>query len=187
MDHSTERIPDAGIIELYFARDERAIRETAQCYGEICMQVSMNILDSRPDAEECVNDTYLQTWNSIPPTHPRSLCAYVCRITRNLSISRLRRMLAAKRNSSLTLSLEELGDCIPAREEVHEELPCLLSEFLRHLGDAERRYFMERYWYARPVKDIATEWNTSPDAVSVSLHRTRKKLRSYLEERGYTV
>ena len=83
---------DQDIIDLYFARDEQAIAETDKSYGKVCMQVSMNILDSRPDAEECVSDTYLKTWNSIPPTKPRSLCAFVCRIARNLSINRLREL-----------------------------------------------------------------------------------------------
>ncbi len=178
---------DAAIVELYFARNERAISETHARYGGACMQVSMGILNSRPDAEECVNDTYLETWNSIPPTRPRSLCAYVCRIARNLSISRLRRRLAAKRGGDMTVSLEELAECIPAGEDVRGELPELLSAFLRTLGARERSLFMERYWYARAVKDIAREHGMTATAVSVNLHRTRERLRVYLSERGYTL
>ena len=83
---------DAAIVDLYFARDEQAIKATDQKYGALCMQTSMNIVNSRPDAEECVNDTYLKTWNSIPPTRPASLCAFVLRIIRNLSLNRLRDM-----------------------------------------------------------------------------------------------
>ncbi len=178
---------DAAIVELYFARDERAIAETAEKYGGACMKVSMGILESRPDAEECVNDTYLETWNSIPPTRPQSLGAYVCRIVRNLSISRLRRRLAAKRGGDVTVSLEELAECIPANEEVRSELPGHISAFLRTLGERERRLFLERYWYMRPVKEIAADWQLTVGAVSSSLYRTREQLRGYLTERGYTV
>ena len=102
---------DQDIIALYFDRNEQAIAETDKSYGKACMQVSMNILQNRPDAEECVNDTYLKTWNAIPPTRPNSLCAFVCRIARNLSLSRLRDLRRQKRNQELTLSLDELEAC----------------------------------------------------------------------------
>ncbi len=185
--------PDEDILDLYFARDETAITETDRRYGRVCMQVSMGILASHPDAEECVNDTYLKTWNSIPPARPRSLCAYICRIVRNLSINRLRDMTAAKRSRDLTVSLEELEDCLPDlsgstdRDGFLRELPRLLSDFLRTLDARDRALFMGRYWYAVSVKELAAEHGMTSGAVSMNLHRTRERLRAYLSERGYTV
>ncbi|MBQ9151339.1 MAG: sigma-70 family RNA polymerase sigma factor [Clostridia bacterium] len=178
---------DAAIIDLYFARDERAIKETDEKYGKVCMQVSMNIVNSRPDAEECVSDGYLKTWNSIPPARPHSLCAFICRIVRNLSINRLRDMRAEKRSRELTVSLEELGDCIPMPDESSAELAELLSAFLSELGETDRILFMGRYWYACSVADLAKRLGMTANAVSLRLHKTREKLRVYLTERGYRV
>ena len=121
---------DQDIVELYFARDEQAIAETDKKYGKLCMQVSVNILENKSDAEECVSDTYLKTWNSIPPTRPSSLCAFVCKIARNLSLNRLRDARREKRNRELTVSFEELEECIPMPDESVSELPYLLTAFL---------------------------------------------------------
>ena len=97
--NSTHNHPtDPEIIDLYFARNEQAIAKTNQKYGKTCMNLSMNIVESRPDAEECVNDTYLKTWQAIPPERPHSLCAFLCRIVRNLSLNRLREMRAANQD-----------------------------------------------------------------------------------------
>ncbi len=178
---------DNAILDLFFARDERAISETDRRYGKACMQVSMGVLNSHPDAEECVNDTYLRAWNTIPPTRPQSLCAYVCRIARNLSISRLREMTAAKRSRDLTVSLSELAACIPAPDEGDRELPRLISAFLRESDDLDRRLFVGRYWYGRSVKDLATAHGIRAGLVYKRLERTRDDLRVYLTERGYTV
>ncbi len=178
---------DADILELYFARDERALTETDRRYGKVCMQVSMSVLDSRPDAEECVNDTYMQAWNTIPPVRPRSLCAYICRIVRNLSLNRLRDMTAAKRSRDLTVSLEELSACIPAPAEGAGELPRHISAFLRGEDELDRKLFMGKYFYGQSVKDLAREWGLSANAVSLRLYKVRERLRSYLAERGYTV
>ncbi len=185
-DPSTRAGRDEDILDLYFARDERAITETDRRYGRACMQVSTGILHSTPDAEECVNDTYLKTWNSIPPNRPRSLCAYVCRIVRNLSINRLEALTAAKRSRDLTVSLEELSACIPSVEE-EGELPRLISAFLRGIDTLDRRLFLGRYYYARTVKQLADEWQITPGLVYKRLDKTRNALRVYLTERGYTV
>ena len=178
---------DQDIIDLYFARNERAIAETERQYGKACMQVSMNILDSRPDAEECVNDTYLKTWHSIPPTRPNSLCAFVCRIARNLSLNRLRDLRREKRNRELTVSFEELEDCIPVDESHADALPELLADFLRGLDEDDRKLFVGRYWHSMTVKDLAESWGLTPNAVALRLMKTREKLRAYLTEGGYTV
>ena len=178
---------DQDIIDLYFARNEQAIAETDKSYGKVCMQVSMNILDSRPDAEECVSDTYLKTWNAIPPTRPNSLCAFVCRIARNLSLSRLRDLRRQKRNQELTLSFDELEACIPAAVEDAGELAALLNDFLAGLDETNRVLFMGRYWYSYAIDDLAAQMGLTDKAVYMRLHKIREKLRAYLAERGYRV
>ena len=178
---------DQEIISLYFDRNEQAIKETETKYGKTCMQVSMNILHSRPDAEECVNDTYLKTWNSIPPTKPHSLCAFLCRIIRNLSLNRLQELTAAKRSRELTVSFEDLEACIPAAMENAGELASLLNSFLESLDETNRVLFMGRYWYSYAIDDLAAQMGLTDKAVYMRLHKTREKLRAYLAERGYRV
>ena len=178
---------DQEIISLYFDRNEQAIAETDKRYGKTCMQVSMSILNSHPDAEECVNDTYLKTWNAIPPAKPRSLCAFLCRIVRNLSINRLEELTAAKRNRDLTVSFEELEACIPLPDEKSPELADLLESFLRKEGETDRILFVGRYWFACPVEDLARRTGLTRRAVHMRIFRTRERLRAYLTERGYGV
>ena len=178
---------DQDIIDLFFARDERAIAETARQYGRACMQVSMNILQSRSDAEECVNDTYLKTWNAIPPTRPDSLCAFVCRIARNLSLNRLRDLRREKRARDMTLPLDELENCIPSSMEDASELADLLNGFLAELEESDRAIFMGRYWFSYPVEELAEAVKLAPKTVYKRLCKTRERLRAYLAERGYRV
>ena len=178
---------DQEIIALYFDRNEQAIRETDVKYGKLCMQVSMNILASHPDAEECVNDTYLKVWNAIPPTRPSSLGAFVCRIVRNVSLNRLRDLHRDCRNPDLVVSFEELEDCIPVDESVADLLPALLTDFLRGMEETDRKLFVGRYWHSLSVKELAAAWGLTPNAVAIRLHKTRERLRAYLEKGGYTV
>ena len=178
---------DQEIISLYFDRDEQAIAETDKRYGKTCMRVSMSILNSHPDAEECVNDTYLKTWNAIPPARPRSLCAFLCRIVRNLSINRLEELTAAKRNRDLTVSFEELEACIPLPDEASPELADLLESFLQKEGETDRVLFVGRYWFACPVEELARRTGLTRRAVHMRIFRTRERLRAYLTERGYGV
>ncbi len=178
---------DQHIIELYFARDERAIRETDSRYGQMCHTIAHNILQNHADAEECVNDTLLRTWKSIPPARPQSLAAYLCRITRNLAIDRFRSAHKQKRNSDLTVSLSELEACIPMRDEDAGNLPTLLNDFLGRLEPAERELFLGRYWHTCTVKELARLHGLTPKAVTMRLSRTREKLRRYLKERGYHI
>ena len=178
---------DQEIIALYFARDEQAIRETDARYGKTCMQVSMNILRSRPDAEECVNDTYLKTWDSIPPARPASLCAFVCRIVRNLSLNRLKELTAAKRSRDLTVSFEELEACIPMPDEESPVLAEELAAFLKTEGETDRALFVGRYWFACSVEELARRTGMTKRAVHMRIFRTRERLRAYLTERGYSV
>ena len=178
---------DQDIIALYFDRNEQAIAETDKSYGKACMQVSMNILQNRPDAEECVNDTYLKTWNAIPPTRPDSLCAFVCRIARNLSLNRLRDLRRERRDRDMTLPLDELENCIPASMEDAGELADMLNGFLAELEESDRAIFMGRYWFSYPVEELAAAVKLAPKTVYKRLNKTRERLRAYLAERGYRV
>ncbi len=178
---------DTDIIDLYFARNEQAITETAVAYGRYCMGISMGILDDRSDAEECVNDTYLKAWQTIPPTRPQSLKVYLGRIIRNLSLSRYRHRHRKKRDSYMEISLSELEDCIPLREEQADELRGLLERFLYGLDALDRRLFVGRYWYAYPVQSMAEANGMTPNAVTLRLSRTRERLRDFLEQEGYHV
>lgn len=182
---SQSPLADASIIELYNARDERAISETDRKYGSYCTAVSMNILHSYPDAEECVNDTWLKTWHSIPPARPSLLSVFLGRIVRCISIDRFRKMHRQKRNVALTLMLDELTVCSPA-----EESPLLaetIQRFVVQLPTADRRLFVGRYWYGYTVTKLAGAYGMTPNAVSQRLYRIREQLRVYLTERGYEI
>lgn len=176
---------DKEIIALYFDRDERAIRETADKYGDFCEGVAMGILGNRQDAEECVSDTYLRTWNSIPPKRPDSLKAFVGKIARNLSIDRLRHRHIARHDSDMEIMLSELEPYLPAQEEEGSVLTDLLDGFLDGLETLDRRLFMGRYWHGYTVARMAEHYGLTPNAVSLRLHRVREKLRDYLEKGGY--
>ena len=179
---------DTDIITLYNQRDERAIYETHRKYGDYCMSISLGILQNHQDAEECVNDTYLHTWKSIPPKQPSVLRTFLGKLTRNISIDRLRTRRRARRDSEMTVSFEELADILAATEDTNEgELTDLLNDFLVALPDTERRLFVGRYWYAYPVNQMAEAYGMTPNAVSLRLHRVRLSLRAHLEERGYRI
>lgn len=178
---------DQSIVDLYWSRDERALVETQSKYGSFCLNVAMNILANHADAEECVNDTYLRAWNSIPPSKPASLRAFLGKIARRLSIDRYRQRHAACRNESLTVALEELAACLPSPEEVDTTLPSLLEEFLLAEESLDRKLFMGRYWHSYPIKDLARHYAMSPNAVTKRLARSRDRLRAYLTERGYRI
>ena len=176
---------DQEIIALYFARDEQAIRETDLRYGKTCMQVSMNILASRPDAEECVNDTYLRAWRSIPPERPTVLRLFLGKITRRLAIDKYR--AGKSRNRGLEVALDEIAEFLPAREEDDTELPALLADFLASLPAEERNFFILRYYHGHSVARLSKAFGMKPNNLSARLYRTREKLRAYLAERGYQV
>ncbi len=179
---------DERIIELYFARDEAALTETENVYGGYCMRIAKNILEAREDAEECVNDTYLKAWNSIPPTYPSSLRAFLGRITRNLSISRYRKNHAEKRGVPILLS--ELGDCIPEPMtsggiDSERELLKVINSWLRGLSPDDRAIFVRRYFSGDEVKSLAEASGHTQNYISVRLFKLRKKLKEALESEGY--
>lgn len=179
---------DNNIIDLFFDRSEQAIRELDKKYGKVCHSLSYNILNSRQDAEECVNDAYLGTWNAIPPARPNPLLAFLCKIVRNLSLMRYHTNKAIKRGGSYTVALEELEDCLASPNTVEDtieeqELVRLIEDFLDDLSPENRILLMRRYWFADSYREIAIRAGISEKSVSVRLTRIRKQLRNYLTER----
>lgn len=181
---------DSGIIQRYWQRDESAIAETAEKYGAFLLGIAWNILHIHADAEECVNDTYLHAWNVIPPSRPSALRAWLGRVVRNLSLDRWKQRQAAKRGGGETaLLLGELDACVPdgTGMEQHledQEIASLISQFLRTLPRDSRVMFLRRYWYGDSVADIARRFACGEGRVKSSLFRTRKSLRTFLEQKG---
>ncbi len=183
---------DAQIIELYWQRDEDAIRCTDDKYGAFCHRIAMNILHSYQDSEECVNDTYGRCWDTMPPQRPRSLRAYLGTIIRNFSISRYRSAHAQKRFGGAEVLLSELEECVPAPESVQRTADAnalgeLISDWLEELETESRVLFIRRYWNGDAVKLLAEEAGVRPNVLTKRLHRLRDGLRRYLEKEGVTV
>ena len=184
---------DAKIVQLYWDRDTQAIAATSDKYGTYCSHIARNILSNEEDTEECVNDTYLNVWNSIPPHRPQILSAYLGKIVRNLAFNRHQYNTAAKRGSgTIPAVLDELAECVPDGNDVsriydQKELSAAINNFLASLPAGKRKIFVCRYWYSDSISDIAARFGMSSGAVSMTLNRLRQKLRIYLNERGYTV
>ncbi len=182
---------DTSIIELYFRRDEQAIRETAAKYGGLCLRVANNILGSREDSEEIVNDAYLAVWNAVPPAKPDSLRAFVCKIVRNQALKRLEYNTAKKRLSGSLVPLSELEEILtdgsPPPDASAEELGRLISRFLDTQSADARCVFVRRYWYFDKVSDIARRFSFTESKVKSLLSRTRSRLKQFLNKEGYNI
>ena len=174
---------DREIIDLYIKRDESAISETAEKYGAYCEKIAYNILMDKFDSEECVNDTYMHTWNNVPPTLPRILSAFLAKITRNIAIDRYKSKTAKKRYC-LAESLDELAECVGGgniSEEIEAAaLGAAISRFLLSESEISRRIFVRRYFFEDSIADIAESHKLSEANVKTMLHRTRKKLADFL-------
>lgn len=182
---------DIEILDLFRSRKEEALAQTEIKYGNYCLSVANRILGSISDAEECVNDTLLQAWNAIPPAEPTVLRIYLAKITRRLAINRYHAARTQKRGGGeVEAVLDELAECVgqrmtPEDEQIAKDLSDFIRGFVRGLPDTERSIFLRRYFYAEPVKTIAERLGWSPTRVSVTLARTRKKLRAALIKEGY--
>jgi RNA polymerase sigma-70 factor (ECF subfamily) len=182
---------DEGIVNLYWDRNEAAIKETDLKYGRYCFSISYNILSNKEDSDECVNDTGLKTWDSIPPNNPDSLRAYVGRITRNLALSRVEGTMAQKRGGGqLALCLDELSECVSGKDNISDiadkmALKECLNKFLAALKEDERVFFVQRYWYMMSVSDIARQSGCTESKVKMSLARSRDSLSVLLKKEGY--
>ena len=180
---------DAAIIELFWARNEEAIRETRTKYGTYCYAIARRLLGSPEDAEDCVSDTWHAAWNAMPPERPNSLRAWLGRVTRNLSLARWNREHRQKRDRGLTDLLSELEDCLPSRETAEtaleaRELGRALEDWLSSLPREDRRLFLRRYWYGVSLQDLAAAAGTRPEQLAQKMLRLRRSLRKALEKEG---
>ena len=182
---------DNEIVDLYWQRDEQAIKETADKYGTYCLKISLNILEDMSDSEENVNDTYLQAWSSIPPNRPHSLKAFIAKIARNLALNRYKAEHTQKRMASaFAVSLDELDVCTPSSVNIEDEmgmaqLSKCISDFLFQQSTDARDIFVCRYFYCESIEDISVRFGFSHSKIKSTLMRTRTKLREYLQKEGY--
>ena len=177
---------DTAIVALFLAREERAIRETERSHGAFLRALAGRFVPG-PDAEECVSDAYLRAWNAIPPERPGNLRAYLAKITRNLAIDRLRRENSQSRGGEARAVIAELEAALPdnAFDAVSaRELGSYVNRFVRSLPERDGDILIRRCFYAEPVRDIAKRYGMTPNAVSVSLSRSRRKLAEYLRKEG---
>jgi len=182
---------DEEIIRLYWKRNQNAIKETDVKYGKYCKTIAVNILRNNEDADECVNDTYLKTWNSIPPHQPKMLSTFLGKITRNLSFDRFRYGKMKKRGSGeISAILDELDELVSGNESVEDEVEKQemineINNFLDSISEEKSDIFICRYWYVMPINEISQKFGISSTNVSVTLNRLRHQLKEYLIERGY--
>ena len=182
---------DSKIIDLFFARNEDAIRHTADTYGRRLFTLAGNIVKNEEDAEESVSDTYMKAWETIPPTRPAYFFAYLAKICRHFALGKLDWKNAAKRHAEVVSLTQEMELCIPDRNREAQleakELGQILDSFLRTLTPENRMVFMRRYWYVDTIAEIAARYGITESAVQMRLNRTRAKLLSYLEKEGVRV
>ncbi len=185
-------VDDQTLIDLYWARDEKAIGETSSKYGKLCRYIANNILKNAEDCEECLNDTYFAVWNAIPVQRPNRFSVFISRITRNLALKKWEYLSAAKRNPSAIISLDELGDCVSGTFSVENEIEGkhienTINSFLWKQGYEKRNIFIRRYWYFDSIEFICERTGFSQSKVKSILYEMRIKLRKYLESEGIEV
>jgi len=184
---------DRNIIELYWQRSEEAIRESDRKYGAYCHVIAHNILESREDSEECVNDTWLRAWNAMPPQRPDRLAAFFGKITRRLAIDRFRERRAQRRGGGQAeLAIDELNECVASHSDTEAEFSRLelekaLSCFLRSLPRRDCDIFLRRYFFVSDTGAIAAEYGMKESNVLLILSRTRGKLKTFLRKEGYEI
>ena len=182
---------DYKIIELYFSRDERAIKETDLKYGKLCHSIANNILKNNEDSEECVNDTYIGIWNTIPPEKPNHFMAFVCKIARNLALKRLESSMRQKRSQATVISFSELEEILSddsiAAEISNEEIGKAISAFLRKEKADSRKVFIRKYYFFDSISEIAERYSFTESKVKNMLYHTRSKLKEYLIKEGIEI
>lgn len=184
---------DRHIIDLYWARDERAVEESKQSYGDYCFSIAQAILHNQWDAEEILSDAWVQAWNSIPPQRPNCLRQYLAKITRNLALNAYTARNTQKRKGDqVALALEELGECVASGGDVgenlaYQELRSAIMRFLQEEPQRNRNVFLRRYFYFDEVAQIAEKYSLTESNVLQILSRTRKRLKTHLRKEGYTL
>lgn len=182
---------DKEIVDLFWRRQEQAIAETKLKYSAYCQSIATNILSDQQDVLECENDTYLALWNCIPPHRPQKLSVFLGKLTRRISLDRLKARHAQKRGgNSIPLSLDELAQCIPDDSSLtatleEKELSAAISRFLRRIPLHDRQVFLRRYWFCDSISRISEQTDWSEGKVKMNLLRTREKLRQFLRKEGY--
>ena len=183
---------DSKIIDLFFERSEQAITELSLKYEKLCINIAVNILSNEEDSLECINDSYLGVWNTVPPKRPENLKYYLCRIVRNNALKRFHSNTAAKRNSHYDVALQELEGCLPDESSIEKELTSaeitrLIDSFLQGQSKENRVIFTRRYFFSDSIGDIANRVGMSESNISVRLNRMRKSLRNHLEKEGIEI
>ena len=183
---------DEKIVSLYFERKEQAIKETDRKYGKYCFYIANNILCSREDSRECVNDTYVRAWNAIPPHRPSKLSTFLGKITRNLALDRYAYNKAQKRLDNMTLVYEELSECIPdpaGKSSVEDEvvLKMAVDSFLATLDKQKRTLFLRRYWYMSSIRELSLDFAMSQSNVKTTLCRLRALFKEHLKQQGIEI
>lgn len=184
---------DHQIIDLYWQRSEKAIEETNRKYGSYCHTIACNILNSKEDSEECVNETWLRAWKSIPPQCPERLRMYLAKITRNLSFNKFKARTANKRGGGkISIVLDELGDCLADKSDVEsvyqtKELGQSINQFVHKLSERDCNIFVRRYFFTESIAEISERYGMTANNVMVVLSRIRQKLKIFLEQEGYIV
>ena len=184
---------DKQIVDLYWERSEKAIDETEEKYGKYCYNIAYNILHNTQDSEECVNDTYMQAWNYIPPQRPHFLSSFLGKITRNLALNKYKYYTAQKRGlGKVNVVLEELAECLPAQTDTEKILEDkmvvdILNKFLEMQKPKTRKLFVRRYWYLDSIKEIANDYRISESNVKMTLLRTRNNLKDFMEKEGISI
>lgn len=182
---------DGRIIELFFERNETALKEVSKKYGAYCSRIARNILKNDEEAEECVNDTYMSAWDSIPPRNPTTLGGYLGKITRNNALNRINFFSRQKRSGD-TLSFDELDEFVSGMESAEDltsehDLSAAISEFVRDLPQKTRELFLGRYWEMKSHAELAERHKMTKNAVAMTLGRTMRKLKEFLEKEGFEI
>ncbi len=184
---------DNEIVEMYFARSEAAISETDKKYGGYCRTLTYNILYSREDSEECVNDTYMKLWEVIPPQRPMKLGVYIAQVARRLALNMRRKMQTIKRGGGMSQAVfDEIAECMASDKTVEssaddDALVAALNGFLASLDGEKQKMFMKRYYHFCSTADIAEEMHCSEEKVRTTLHRVRERLKKHLEKEGIEI
>lgn len=174
------------IIERLERRDEAGLQLLKQYYSDYCYSIIYNLLRSHEETEEALSDVWLKIWNSIPPERPLRFRAYLAKTARNIALDYIKRNNTQKR-SGITVLLDEIAEVVPDMVKSDIALKDVLNRFIRSLGDEDQRLFLRRYWYGASIEELANDFDCSQTRIANILHRTRKKLRKYLEQEGYTV
>jgi RNA polymerase sigma-70 factor (ECF subfamily) len=180
---------DIQIIDLFGARSEEAISETEKKYGNLCRHIAKGVLSCEQDVDECVNDTLLAIWNTIPPENPDKLSAFICKVARNIALNKYDYISCGRRNPNTTVSMTELEDCLPDTDDVssaveNREVIAHINDFLRRISFNDRNIFMRKYYFGDSLAHIARTFGFSESKVKSSLHRTRNKMKIYLTKKG---